>query len=155
MAKKLALLGAVRGGYEKEIHDILQICGHCWTGWTYYINKDAKIILDKQFSNDKYFHIFVHDVEKPKDKSFPKGRGCVWYKIKVKEYKFETSTDENCTTYRDRNDKHSLAACVFEPIIEIKPKKWNEFDDYFRGGPISSKYPWRGTNSPFGCIADE
>lgn len=157
MVKKLALLGAARGGYEKEIHDILilDLCKYCCTGWTYYINDNVKKILTEQFNNDKYFHIFVHDVEKPKDKSFDKGKGCVWYKLKVEKYKFETCNDKNCTAYRDRNTKHSLAACVFEPIIKIEEKKWYEFKDFFKGGRISDKYPWRSTNSPFGCINDE
>ena len=158
MEEKLALLGAARGGYENEIDENIKNCGYCWTGWTYYLNNDCKELLDRQFKRDSYFHIFVHDIYKPKNQSFHKGRGYVWYKIRVEKYKYTTSTDKRCTAMRDREYRHSLAACLNEGIIRITPKKWNEFIDYFEDALISEcyeYYPWRSQASPFLYIIDE
>ncbi|MCX6821996.1 MAG: hypothetical protein NTW30_04430 [Candidatus Aenigmarchaeota archaeon] len=156
MNKKLALLGASRPGYVERIKDIFDKYGYCWYGWTYKINLPKQATLDNQDS----FHIYVHSIKNPADKSYGHGTGLIEHILSVKKnnYRYNDtpfeSPEQTRTPSRNLNRPHRLWVKIIDKPIEIQSRKWNTFRDFDTDVQLD-RYKFIQPNVDFEYVIDE
>ena len=159
--KKLALLGAARPKYAEKIMDAVnkKTCGYCWSGWTYRIDENKLNILKNQFDRDGYFHIYYHDIKKPKNiKKYGRGTGSLYQlAAEKKEWKYKDIPfllpDQECTASRDKNKEHRLYVCVIKKPLPFPSERWNTLIDYDTHNDISN-FKWNIPDAYFGYVTD-
>ena len=160
LGRKLALLAAARPKYAEKIMDTVnkKKCDYCWSGWTYRIDENKLNILKNQFDRDGYFHLYYHDIKKPKETRYGRGTGSLYQLVvKNEDYRYNNipflSPEQECTASRDKGKPHRLYVCVSKKPEPIPNKRWNTLIDYDKNNNISH-FKWNIPDAYFGYIDD-